>query len=58
MFSFFKTKKDTNEELKKFILKKYFNSKSEKKAIENAAKKSSEEQNKILIEYRRIIKQA
>ena len=47
-------KTDKNKEIKSFILKKYFNSKSEKKAIVHAAKESAKEQNALLTRYRQL----
>ncbi len=54
MFTIFK--KDKNKEIKDLILKKYFNPKSEKKAIIHAAKESAKEQNALLARYRQLVK--
>lgn len=53
MFAIFK--KDKNEEVRDLILKKYFNSRSEKKAIVHAAKESAKEQNELLTKYRQLV---
>jgi hypothetical protein len=49
-------KKDKNKEVKDLILKKYFNSRSEKKAIVHAANESAKEQNELLARYRQLIR--
>ena len=49
-------KKDKNKDVKDLILKKYFNSKSEKKAIVHAAKESAKEQNELLTKYNQLVK--
>ncbi|KKS44082.1 MAG: hypothetical protein UV05_C0012G0011 [candidate division CPR1 bacterium GW2011_GWA2_42_17] len=54
MFNIFK--KDKNKAVKDLILKKYFNSKSEKKAIVHAARESSREQNELLTKYRQLVR--
>lgn len=54
MFTIFK--KDKNKEIKDLILKKYFNSKSEKKAIVHAANESAKEQNELLSKYHQLIR--
>lgn len=49
-------KSNKNEEVKRKLLKEYFNSGKQKKAITRAAKESAQDQNILLIEYRRLVK--
>ncbi len=50
MFGFTR-KNDEGQELKRILLKKYFNSGNQKKIIVKAAKKSAEDQNTLLNRY-------
>ena len=57
MFAIFNIfKKDKNKDAKDLILKKYFNSKSEKKAIVHAARESAKEQNELLTKYQQLVR--
>ncbi len=57
MLAIFKVfRKDKNKAVKDLILRKYFNSKSEKKAIVHAARESSKEQNELLTKYRQLVR--
>jgi len=53
MFGFIK-KYNKNQELKGVLLKKYFNSRNQKKIIKKAAKESAEDQNTLLTKYHRL----
>ena len=53
MFDLFN--KNKNKDIKEYILKEYMNPKKQKKAISEAAKKSSEDQNAVLARYRQAI---
>jgi hypothetical protein len=50
-------RRNRNKEVKDILLKEYFNPKNQKKAIKEAAKKSAEDQNEILMKYRRMTNQ-
>lgn len=54
MFSFIK-KDNKNQEVKKVILKEYFNSSNQKKVITQAAKESANDQNILLTRYRKLV---
>jgi hypothetical protein len=54
MFNIMKKKSD--KQIKEFILKNYFDSRSQKKAILQAARKSAEDQDKLLNRYRQLVK--
>lgn len=56
MFLFFSKKNNNDKEIKKIILKQLFNSKTQKKAIMEAARESAKDQNKILLKYRQTVK--
>ncbi len=49
-------KKKGDKEVKEFILKNYFDSRGQKKAILEAARKSAEDQNRLLNRYRQLVK--
>ncbi len=58
MFSIlFKTKNKRKEEAKKLILKEFFNSADQKKAVFRAAKESAEEQKMLVARYRQLVGQ-
>ena len=48
-------KGNKNQEAKKVILKEYFNSSSQKKAIMQAAKESAKDQNILLTKYHKLV---
>ena len=56
MYMFAMFKKEKGADVKGLILKKYFNSKSEKKAIVHAAKESAKEQDELLTKYRQLVR--
>lgn len=50
-------KNDQKEEAKTFILKEFFNSASQKKAVVRAARESAEDQRELLDRYKKLVKQ-
>lgn len=58
MLSFlFKNKDKRKEEAKKLILKEFFNSADQKRAVFRAAKESAEDQRMLVVRYRKLVGQ-
>ncbi len=58
MFSFlFKNKDKQKEEAKKLVLREFFNSADQKKAVLRAAKESAEDQKILVARYRKLVGQ-
>jgi len=56
-FFSFSNKKSEPQEIKTFILKEFFNSANQKKAVTRAARESAEDQKLLVAEYRKLIRQ-
>ena len=58
MFNILCQKKNSDkEEAKTFILKEFFNSANQKKAVVRAARESAEDQKELLDKYNKLVKQ-
>lgn len=59
MFNIFCSQRDSDkkEEAKTFILREFFNSASQKRAVVQAARESAEDQRELLDKYNKLVKQ-
>lgn len=57
MLSFLFKNTDKKKEAKKLILKEFFNSADQKKAVLRAARESAEDQRMLVVRYRKLVGQ-